>query len=175
MLDEKDEKILKLLRGNARMSYEELGREIGMTRVAAKKRVQKLAEAGIIRGYNTCIYREGEITAFMDITTTMEAFDDVLQYVSTNSAWARQIYRLAKENHILMVTVTKSSEDLRYLARTIAKQEGVVEIRLNAAAEVIKDVYGKIDKFRDLYKEQENGDSEQTIGEQQDRIGRQQD
>ena len=41
MLDEKDEKILKLLRGNARMSYEELGREIGMTRVAAKKRVEK--------------------------------------------------------------------------------------------------------------------------------------
>ena len=106
-----------------------------------------MEEAGIIRGYNTCIYRDGEITAFMDITTTMEAFDEVLQYVATKSAWTRQIYRLAKENHILMVTVTKSSEDLRYLARTIAKLEGVVEIRLNAAAEVIKDVYGRIDIF----------------------------
>ena len=147
MMDETDEKILKLLQGNARMSFEELGQKIGMSRVAAKKRVQKLEAAGVIRGYNTCIYRDDEYTAFMDITTTTEAFDQVLRYVSANSAWTRQIFRLAKENHILMVVVTRSSEDLRYLARTIAKQDGVTEIRLNAVAEVIKDVYGHINKY----------------------------
>ena len=147
MLDEKDEKILELLRGNARMSWEDLGKHLGITRVAAKKRVQKLEEAGIIRGYNTCIYRDGEIKAFLDIETSFEAYDDVLRYVSTHSAWVRQIYTMVKENHIMMVAVTKSSEDLRYLARTIAKHEGVKTIRLNAVSEVIKDVYGGIDRY----------------------------
>ena len=49
MLDEKDEKILNLLRGNARMSWQEIGEAVGISRVAARKRVRKLEEAGIIR------------------------------------------------------------------------------------------------------------------------------
>ena len=68
-MDGTDEKILDLLKGNARMSYQELGDAIGMSRVAAKKRVQKLEKDGIIRGYNTCIYKPGEITAIIDIVT----------------------------------------------------------------------------------------------------------
>jgi DNA-binding Lrp family transcriptional regulator len=54
-MDQTDLKITELLKGNARMSYQELGDQIGMSRVAAKKRVRKLEEEGIIRGYNTCI------------------------------------------------------------------------------------------------------------------------
>ncbi len=51
-MDRTDEQILSLLQSNARMSYQELGDAIGMSRVAAKKRVKKLEEDGIIRGYN---------------------------------------------------------------------------------------------------------------------------
>ena len=47
-MDGTDEKILDLLKGNARMSYQELGDAIGMSRVAAKKRVQKLEKDGVI-------------------------------------------------------------------------------------------------------------------------------
>ena len=81
-MDRTDERILSLLKGNARMSYQDLGDAIGLSRVAAKKRVQKLEREGIIRGYNTCIYREDEITMFLDIITVPDKFDDVLQYVS---------------------------------------------------------------------------------------------
>ena len=41
-MDRTDEKILDLLKGDARMSFQELGDAIGMSRVAAKKRVRKL-------------------------------------------------------------------------------------------------------------------------------------
>ena len=60
-MDKTDEKIINMLKGNARMSYQDIGDAIGMSRVAAKKRVQKLEKEGIIRGYNTCIYKPGEI------------------------------------------------------------------------------------------------------------------
>ena len=56
-MDRNDEQILDLMKGNARISFQELGAALGMSRVAAKKRVKKLEEAGIIRGYNTTIYR----------------------------------------------------------------------------------------------------------------------
>ena len=68
-MDRIDKQILEIMKGNARISMQELGDAIGMSRVAAKKRVQKLERDGIIRGYNTCIYRDDEITMF--ITKTM--------------------------------------------------------------------------------------------------------
>ena len=41
-LDELDQKIVQLLIENARMSYSELGQKTGVSRVAAKLRVQAL-------------------------------------------------------------------------------------------------------------------------------------
>lgn len=44
-------KILLELQKNARISYTELGKKIGLTGPAVKERVQKLEEAGVIKGY----------------------------------------------------------------------------------------------------------------------------
>lgn len=145
-MDRTDEKILSLLKGNARMSYQELGDAIGMSRVAAKKRVQKLERDGVIRGYNTCIYREDEITMFIDIVTLPGKYDDVLQYVSTRMVYIRQIFKTTRENHIHIVAVSDQASNLKYLTRMIMKACGdnIVEIQSHAVKEVIKDVYGGI-------------------------------
>ena len=87
-MDGTDKKILDMLKGNARMSYQELGDALGISRVAARKRVDKLEKAGIIRGYNTYIKTGDEITMLIDIVTTSEGFDRVLEYVATGrAAW----------------------------------------------------------------------------------------
>ena len=145
-MDKTDEKILELMKGNARISYQELGDEIGMTRVAAKKRVSKLEKDGIIRGYNTCIYKKGEITLFIDIVTAPGKFESVLKYVSMRTAFVRQIFKTTKENHIHIVAVSDSVENLKYLTKMIQKKcgEDIVEIHCHAVKEVIKDVYGGI-------------------------------
>ena len=46
IIDGTDKKLLDLIKGNARMSYQEIGDALGMSRVAAKKRVDKLEKAG---------------------------------------------------------------------------------------------------------------------------------
>ncbi len=145
-MDRTDEKILDLLKGNARMSYQELGDAIGMSRVAAKKRVDKLEKAGNIRGYNTYICREGEIMMFIDIVTFPEKYDDLLKYVSSRTAYIRQIYRTTRENHIHMVAVSDSASSLKYLIRMIQKRCGsdIEELHCHAVKEIIKDVYGGI-------------------------------
>ena len=145
-MDKTDEKILKLLQGNARMSWQELGDAIGMSRVAAKKRVKKLEEAGIIRGYNTTIYREGEVTLLIDIETTPEGFTDVLNYMGTRTLDIRQIYTTTKENHIHAVTVSTSIENLSYMTKMITRHcAGSIEhISCHAVREIAKDVYGGV-------------------------------
>ena len=148
-LDELDRKILRIMRGNARISFQELGDELGMSRVGAKKRVRKLEEQGIIRGYNTCIYGENEITMFIDIVTVPGKYEEVLKQVSYRTAYIRQIYGTTKENHIHMVAVSDSVSNLKYLTRMIKKKCGddIAEMQCHAVKEIIKDVYGGIDKY----------------------------
>ncbi len=50
-MDELDIRILNLMKGNARISYQELGDAIGMSRVGAMKRVSRLEKEGVIRQY----------------------------------------------------------------------------------------------------------------------------
>ena len=145
-LDRTDMMIRDLLKRDARMSFQELGDKIGMSRVAAKKRVQKLENDGVIKGYNTCIYREDEITMFIDIVTIPGKYEEVLKYVSMRTAFIRQIFRTKKENHIHMVAVSDSAKNLAYLIRMIRKKCGddIKELHCHAVKEVIKDVYGGI-------------------------------
>lgn len=50
-LDEIDEKLLGLLRANARLPAAALARELGISRPAVHERIRKLEQAGIIQGY----------------------------------------------------------------------------------------------------------------------------
>ena len=148
-MDKTDELILDLIKGNARMSFEELGAHIGMSRVAAKKRVMKLEKEGIIRGYNTCIYRDEDITLFIDLVTLPDEFEDVLRYVSVRTAFIRQIFTTSEPNHIHIVAVSDDVRDLNYLLRMIRKACGksLTELTSHIVKEVIKDVYGGVDKY----------------------------
>ena len=145
-MDKTDERILDLLKGNARMSYQELGDAIGMTRVAAKKRVLKLERGGIIRGYNTCIYRDDEVTMFIDIVAAPGKLEDVLGVLCSRTAYIRQIFRTTMENHIHAVAVSDQVSNLKYLTKMIRKKCGddIAEMHCHAVKEVIKDVYGGI-------------------------------
>lgn len=51
-MDELDEKLLELLRVDARLSMAELGRRIGLSRTATLARVRSLEAHGAIRGYH---------------------------------------------------------------------------------------------------------------------------
>ncbi|WP_024865636.1 Lrp/AsnC family transcriptional regulator [Butyrivibrio sp. FCS014] len=149
-MDEKDKQILNMIKGDARKSYQEIGDALGISRVAAKKRIAKLEEAGIIRQYNTYIKKDDEITMLIDIITTPEGFDRVLEYVATRTVYVRQIYTTLKEYHIHLVAVSDSLEQINYMAKIIKKAciDDIVEYHARQVREIIKDVYGGIEYER---------------------------
>src|SRR5262245_28881321 len=55
MLDSIGWNIVKALQENARLSYAELGRQVGLTAPAVAERVRKLEETGIIMGYHATV------------------------------------------------------------------------------------------------------------------------
>ncbi len=54
-IDKTDKKILQTIKKNSRFSYEEIGRRVGLTRNAIKKRILKLEEKGVIEGYKMMV------------------------------------------------------------------------------------------------------------------------
>ena len=50
-LDDKNRKILALIKHNCRLAYEVIGKKVGLTRNAVKSRIKQMEEKGIIAGY----------------------------------------------------------------------------------------------------------------------------
>lgn len=50
--DQADRRILAILQGNGKLSYQELGEAVGLSPAAAFQRVRKLERAGVISGYH---------------------------------------------------------------------------------------------------------------------------
>ena len=86
----------------------------------------------------------------IDIITTPEGFDRVLEYVATRTVYVRQIFTTMKEYHIHLVAVSDSSEQINYMAKIIKKAciKDIEEYHARTVREVIKDVYGGIEYER---------------------------
>lgn len=54
-MDQMDWRILSELQADARLSYSELGRRIGLSTPAAAERVRRLEDWGVIRGYSAAV------------------------------------------------------------------------------------------------------------------------
>ena len=54
-LDEIDQQIVALLRENARRSFQDIGSRVSLSAPAVKRRVDRLEEAGVIRGYSAVL------------------------------------------------------------------------------------------------------------------------
>ena len=57
-LDELDQKIVQLLIKNARLSYSDIGKEVGISRVAVKARIQALEKKGVIEEQQLSILKK---------------------------------------------------------------------------------------------------------------------
>ena len=88
MIDEIDWKILKELQINARMSFAELGRRVGLTTPAVIERIRKMEDAAIITGYRVEIdtAKVGlPITAFIRMSITGVDYSHIIEVVSESS------------------------------------------------------------------------------------------
>lgn len=68
--DELDRKIVALLVENARTTYAEVGATVGLSTPAVKRRVDRLVETGVIRGFTTLVDPEalgGGTEAFVEL------------------------------------------------------------------------------------------------------------
>ncbi len=70
-MEELDARIVASLAADGRMSFTDLGRELGLSTSAAHQRVRRLEERGVIRGYRAIVDHEATgmpLTALISVT-----------------------------------------------------------------------------------------------------------
>ncbi len=115
MLDEIDKKILKELQEDARTSYAELGRRVGLTTPAVIERVRKLEDAGIITGYRVQIDTSKvglPITAFVRMSITGVDYSHIIE-VAKESNEVLECHRGTGGDSFIMKIAVASVEHLQ--------------------------------------------------------------
>jgi len=117
MQDKIDWKILKELQEDARISYAELGRRVGLTTPAVIERVRKLEDAGIITGYRAEIdtARVGlPITAFLRMSISGVDYSHIIE-VAQESNEVLECHRGTGGDSFIMKVAVSDVEHLQLL------------------------------------------------------------
>ena len=135
-LDGLDQKIVRLLIENARISYSDIGEKVGISRVAVKTRIQALEQRGIIEEYTTVINPQkisGAVSCYFEIETTILHQNDTVT----------QIYRVTGKDKLHVHAVAASAEEMEVFLHTVIDAlPGVVSCSCNMILSRIKDIKG---------------------------------
>ncbi|WP_210418616.1 Lrp/AsnC family transcriptional regulator [Aliikangiella coralliicola] len=99
-LDDKDRKLISLLRDNARMPVVILAKKLGVSRATVQNRINKLEQNGVVQGYTLKLKPEAEshlVRLFMNITVKaknetavikdLQSFPQVVAIHHTSGHW----------------------------------------------------------------------------------------
>ena len=123
MLDAVSWKILKALQNDARLSFTELGKIVGLSSPAAAERVRRLEEAGIITGYRAELNLEKIgilLIAFIRLNTPTEKYPEVLAYASSTPEIV-ECHHLAGNDSFIIKAMLASIADLELLIARLSK------------------------------------------------------
>lgn len=144
-LDKLDQKILRLLVENARMSYSEIGERVGVSRVAVKARIQALEQRGVIEEYTTIINPQkinGAVSCYFELEFSPETFEQAVNLLKGNET-VTQIYRVTGKNKLHVHAVAASGEEMERLIREVIDPlPGMTECSCNMILSRIKDIKG---------------------------------
>jgi Lrp/AsnC family transcriptional regulator, leucine-responsive regulatory protein len=135
-VDAIDRQILDLLRDNARLSYAELARQVGLSAPAVHERVGKLEAAGIIRGYRAEVTPEAvglEVTALIGVA--QQPGTDIEEVVAAlrDLPEVESCYFLAGDESFLLKVRVGGMAALERLIVRLSRTHGVARTRTTIA------------------------------------------
>jgi|SRR4030042_402609 len=125
MVDEVDERILRLLEENSRSTYVEIGRSVGLSEGAVRNRVQALVASGVIRRFTIEKASAVGVRALIMISVDPAVpTSEVSQKVHMLNGVER-IYEVTGEYDIMMVSSSHNIDGINRVIEEIRKIHGV--------------------------------------------------
>lgn len=136
-MDKLDIEILQLLENNGRMSHEEIGKRLNMSRPAIRQRVAKLEQNEVIKSYNTEINwsKVGQdIRAIVFINIRTSDFNDVMDQVNSvkiDGITIEKCYRITGQWCIMLQIRASLTEQITMLHDELLKINGMLDTFTN--------------------------------------------
>ena len=141
-IDEIDNDIINLLLKDARMSYSDIGVQVGLSRTAVKNRIAVLEKNGIIGGYRAIINPQEStemMTFIVNVETNPEHFDNAKQVFADAPETVTLIQTTGRNSHLTAICVSKDVKTMRdfvnHIYRTV---HGILSINANSVLDVVK-------------------------------------
>ncbi|MFE8070632.1 Lrp/AsnC family transcriptional regulator [Marinobacteraceae bacterium S3BR75-40.1] len=127
MINKQDQRLLTLLRQNARASVTDLARALDLSRSTVQNRIAKLEASGVIRGYSVELggeYLANRVEAHVSIKVHQKLT------ARTNKALEQianvaQLYAVSGDYDLLAIVQAQSLEELSTVLDDIGNLEGV--------------------------------------------------
>jgi len=138
-INEKDEKILNILRDNSRLSYTEIGKILKLSEGAIRKRVRKMIEEGIIKKFTVIIdYKKiGKVESLTGINVSPESLLKVIGEIKKIDK-INGIHLTSGDHTLIVDIVADSFEELDEIHKKIESIEGVMKVYPAPILEIIK-------------------------------------
>lgn len=122
-MDELDEKILHLLRQNARMTAKEIAGRVSLTGPAVGERIRRMERAGIIEGYTVRVARKksaATIDALISVSMTPGQQEDFLRLAESSPA-VLQCFHVTGSYSFILRVVCEGVGELEHIVNRFQK------------------------------------------------------
>lgn len=147
-LDEIDNQILALIKDNARMSFSDIAKVVGVSRVSVKARMKAMEEQGIIGGYKTVICPQSvpnTIHFTLDLETAPESYAKLMDEVG-GSKLIRRLYCTTGDCRLHAVGFAPNQAELNRFANYLYNSlGGVRRLSCQTILSVRKDLDGGVE------------------------------
>lgn len=126
-IDPTDQRILALLREDARASTSKLGRKLGLSRTTVQSRIERMLARGVIAGFTVRLSDEivrGQIQAHVMISTLPKLASRV-EAELRRLPEVRKLYAISGAHDFIAVLITDSVRAMDVLLDKIGVLEGV--------------------------------------------------
>ncbi|WP_197463606.1 Lrp/AsnC family transcriptional regulator [Thermococcus peptonophilus] len=141
MVDELDMKILSLLQKNARLSYREIAKELGVAVGTVYNRIKRLEESGIIKGYAPIIDYEKlgfGLTALIGVKARGKKIIEIERKIA-ESGRAMMVYDITGEFDIFVIAKFKDRADMNRFVKWLLSLDGVEKTNTSVVMQVVKE------------------------------------
>jgi Lrp/AsnC family leucine-responsive transcriptional regulator len=128
MPDERDLDILRILQDDARATYADVGKRVGLSASAVHDRVRKLEAAGVIRSYRAIVDAEALglfVTALIAVTPLDPRQPDNLPERVAEFPEVEDCYSVAGEASYILKVRTRTTSELEDLIRRLREKANV--------------------------------------------------
>jgi DNA-binding Lrp family transcriptional regulator len=141
MIDDLDRKIIRVLNEDARMSYREVAKQLGISVTAVINRMKKFEDTGVIKGYIPVVNREYfgiKLTALIALRLRQGNLLEIQRQIAKDDRIAG-VYDITGEWDSLIIGYFKDREDLNDFIKSLLLKNSIDRSITHIVLNIVKE------------------------------------